>query len=142
MLWWLHPIRVLATASQPFFLSLRIQTTFCFPIQMHTTIEISLTIFYIIKIIFFTLIFIICFSFFFLSSNHFLLLFHWSHSSLIWIVFFDFILLINFHGVAFKTRLNSHKPIVNIKKKSKWQLILIAFIIIMMYYWPAPTIYE
>ena len=76
-------------------------------------------------------------------TNNFLHLFYWwSHSSLIWIVFFDFILLMNFHGVTFKTRLNPHKSIVDIKKTSKWQLILIAFMIIMMYYWPAPTIYE
>jgi hypothetical protein len=32
-------IRALAAASQPFSLSLRIQTTFYFPIQIHTTID-------------------------------------------------------------------------------------------------------
>jgi hypothetical protein len=53
-----------------------------------------------------------------------------------------FILLINFLGVAFKTRLNAHKLIVDIKKRSKWQLILITIMIIMMHYWLGPTIYE
>jgi hypothetical protein len=32
-------LRALAAASQPFSLSLRIQTTFCFPIQIYTTIK-------------------------------------------------------------------------------------------------------
>ena len=35
----IFPLRVLAAASQSFFLSLRIQTTFSFPIQIHTTIN-------------------------------------------------------------------------------------------------------